>query len=330
MKRAFLGLTVLAFILVYAFTSPINTLKIKGVSYSAPPGKTDSIIFKDMKTRTNSNFVSIIPFAMLRQGQLTFNNPRQWRGERDEGVIESIIAARKNNLQVMVKPQIWIVNGGFTGDIELDTGKWKNLKREYENYIIHFAEISEQFGVNIFSIGNELKSFVKHDPEYWQDLIKKVRSVYTGKLTFSANWDNYRNIPFWKDLDLIGINAYFPLSEERTPSTEVLKTSWAPIVKEIDKLSKRVDIPVVFTEYGYRNIDFNCSKPWESYSKVNQNDSAQQVALHVITSVMKSTECILGGFLWKWRIHSEGNWETPNNFLIQNKPSEKTILGAYN
>ncbi|MEM6723389.1 MAG: hypothetical protein AAF598_05080, partial [Bacteroidota bacterium] len=47
----------------------------------------------------------------------------------------------------------------------------------------------------------------------WRTIIRSARQHYTGELTLAANFDNYREISFWDELDFIGINAYFPLRE---------------------------------------------------------------------------------------------------------------------
>ena len=55
------------------------------------------------------------------------------------------------------------------------------------------------------------------------------RAVYKGKLTYAANWDGeFEEVAFWDALDVIGVQAYFPLTEERVPSVTKLTQAWAP------------------------------------------------------------------------------------------------------
>lgn len=92
--------------------------------------------------------------------------------------------------------------------------------------------------------------------------------MYNGKLTYAANWDEYSRTTFWEDLDYIGIDAYFPLSEEKTPTVEQLREGWQRWKTTISDVSKAMNKPVIFTEFGYRSMDFTAKKPW----LVDRND----------------------------------------------------------
>jgi len=61
-------------------------------------------------------------------------------------------------------------------------------------------------------IGND--SFIRLQLE---KLIKKIREVYRGKLTYAAEGINAKNIEFWDALDYIGIDAYFALTDKINP-----------------------------------------------------------------------------------------------------------------
>ena len=48
----------------------------------------------------------------------------------------------------------------------------------------------------MFCIGTELQFVVANDPEYWKQSIREIKQVYTGKLTYAENWDQFQNVPF--------------------------------------------------------------------------------------------------------------------------------------
>lgn len=106
--------------------------------------------------------------------------------------------------------------------------------------------------------------------EEWRGLIASVREIYGGRLTYAANFDQYKVVGFWGDLDLIGINAYFPLRKTLAASGEaelapLFEEAWGRILGEIDVVRRglgRPDLPVVFTELGYTTWDGATVEPW--------------------------------------------------------------------
>jgi len=134
---------------------------------------------------------------------------------------------KDQGIDVLLKPQIWIGRGDYTGHIKLKTEEaWKTLEDSYTAYIMRFVHIAANEKIGMFCIGTELDSFVKERPAYWQQLIKNIREIYTGKLTYAGNWDSYKHVSFWNELDFIGVDAYFPLSEEKTPDATTVTKNW--------------------------------------------------------------------------------------------------------
>ena len=105
----------------------------------------------------------------------------------------------------------------------------------------------------------------------WIELIERVREVYRGPLTYAANFDQFESVSFWNKLDLISINAYFPLRKRDLPDTSVrsrtslFKTRWTNILQTVDALRIRQGVPahrVLFTELGYTRRANSTIEPW--------------------------------------------------------------------
>jgi hypothetical protein len=123
----------------------------------------------------------------------------------------------KGNIQIMLKPQIWIRKGAFTGHIKMSTAEdWVLFENQYRCFILRFARLAQELNIPLFCIGTELKVFVRARPAFWKALIEEIRAVYKGKLTYAANWDEYEETFFWDALDFIGIDAYFPCQRRET------------------------------------------------------------------------------------------------------------------
>lgn len=327
-----LGLVFLC-LMQFSCTSQI-TKKVNGLSFVANKEKVAQQHI-DKVLSVHANHAAVMPFGFIgdiASPQIVFNTERQWYGETREGGKQYIEMLRKNGIAVMLKPQIWIRNGEFTGTLKMESEEaWKGLEESYEKFIVLYAELAEETNSEIFCIGTELEQFVKHRPEFWTALIAKIKKVYKGKLTYAANWDEYTRTPFWDELDYIGVDAYFPLSDDRHPTMEALKTGWQKWKPAMANLSKEKGKPILFTEFGYRSMDYTAKKPW----LVDRNDEgvnldAQVNATQAIFDEFWKENWFAGGYIWKWFIwHDEVGGDKDNRFTPQNKPAEATLKEWY-
>ena len=331
--RIILGLCLCLLLNDCAMTSPKNE-KINGVSFVA---SRDSIAQKhiDPIVRLNANYASVMPFGFIRDlghPEVIFNSERQWFGETKKGVEQYIEALKKQHIKVMVKPQIWVWRGEFTGKISMETEEeWQQLENTYSNFILDYAEVAQNTHAELFCIGTELETFVAARSEFWKGLISKLRVIYKGKLTYAANWNEYQKTPFWNELDYIGIDAYFPLSEERTPTVEDCKEGWKPFKTEIKGFAQQFNKQVLFTEFGYRSVDFTAKAPWVSDREMGEvNFEGQSNATHALFDEFWNEDWFAGGFIWKWfHDHNRAGGESDDQFTPQNKPVEEIIRKYY-
>ena len=324
----------LLFLLSSCTMISLEKTKINGVSYVA---SRDSISGRHIKplVNINANYASVMPFGFIRDishPEIKYNSDRQWFGETKVGVKQYIHALKKEGIHIMMKPQIWVLGGEFTGMIKMITEKdWEVLEASYTKFILDYAEVAERTNVEIFCIGTELESFIDERPNYWKQLITKIRKVYKGKLTYSANWNEYNRTPFWSDLDYIGIDGYFPVSNLKTPTVEDCKLGlkrWKSEMKVFYDTFKR---PVLFTEFGYRSVDFTGKEPWSSDRNTNEvNLEAQTNAIQAFFETFWNEEWIAGGFVWKWyHNHERAGGKDNSRFTPQNKPAEILIKEIY-
>lgn len=327
-----LGFFLLCFIQL-SCTSQV-TKKINGVSFVASREEVAQEHVEEV-LRLHANHAAVMPFGFIRDinsPEIIHNTDRQWFGETERGARQYIELLQKNGVAVMVKPQIWIWKGEFTGTLKMNSEEhWKQLEASYEDFIMTYARLAAETNVPILCIGTELEQFTKNRPEYWKGLIKKIKATYKGKLTYAANWDEYTRTAFWEDLDFIGIDAYFPLSDEKTPSVEQLKRGWQPWKEKIKALSITKNKPVLFTEFGYRSMDFTAKKPWlVDRNDENVNLEAQVNAKKAIFAEFWAEDWFAGGYVWKWFInHGKSGGDKDNRFTPQNKPAQQIIADIY-
>jgi hypothetical protein len=331
-----IGLIVIAtFSNSFFFSEEANkkSSKINGFNLVAPPQSFPIDSLEKVKN-TGAAWIAVVPYAFCNSqtAEITFDHPRQWWGEKPEGVKETIQMAKSLGLKVMLKPHLWVGGQGWAGDLEFESDSlWQVFEHQYETYISAYAKIADSLKVELYCIGTEMRKSTRNRNEFWFELINDTKKSYRGKLTYAANWDEYNAIKFWSELDYIGIDAYFPLSNDKNPSKEDLINSWRQPKDEMRKISKKFQKPVLFTEYGYESIDYNTMGHWRlSKDSLNVNFENQKIAFEALYESLKTAEWWHGGFIWKWHLNRNGiSKRNIKAYTPQNKPVLKVIESEF-
>jgi len=234
---------------------------------------------------------------------------------------------------VMLKPQVYVPRG-WTGTLDFKTDEdWEKWEAAYERYIIRYAALADSVGAEMFCIGTEFNNAIQKRPQFWSGLIPKIKAVYRGYLTYSANWDDWDRVPFWEKLDFIGLGGYFPLVDAPTPEPETLKTAWKPIVERLRKFSGEQGRPVLFTEFGYLSVDGSGWRNWELERGIENrsiNQQAQANCLEALFATFQPEPWWAGGFLWKWFPNMRGHEGYPErDYTPQGKLAEEVLRKWY-
>ncbi len=309
-----------------------NGTKLKGVNLVAPPHQPDSTALAPVRAIL-ADWVAIVPYGFCRKGDPHFffsenrkeKNNWQWWGETTAGVAGTVRMARMQGLKIMLKPHVWMQGGSHLDLAFTNEADWQMFEHDYAQYVLHFARLADSLKVDLYCITTELDRFAIARPAFWQRLIGQVRQVYKGKLTYAANWDRYENIPFWNQLDYIGVDAYFPLSDHREPSVQELADGWKSHLRSLQKLADNVQKPVLFTEFGYRSCDHAAQRPWESEIDCIPNVTIQANAYAAIHKAVWPQPWFAGGFIWKWFMESEPRHREHDQYSPQGKPAEKVL-----
>lgn len=234
----------------------------------------------------------------------------------------------------------------FKIHLETDDGQWRaninpsDRTRWFSNYkttLGHYASLAQTNGVEEVTIGAELINMSADDSngsntQNWRDLIGYIRSIYSGKLTYSANWgsqgqwvDEKNRIKFWDALDYIGISAYFPLTTADT-SVQSYTQKWDAINKnDIVNLHNRFNKPVLFTEVGYRSMDWAQWEPFNYWSGGGFDPGNQSRLYEALFSYWNNHDYMVGVQLWDWNSNPNAGGQGDINFTPQNKLAENTM-----
>ncbi|TME52334.1 MAG: hypothetical protein E6I60_09785, partial [Chloroflexi bacterium] len=156
--------------------------------------------------------------------------------------------ARHRGFSVMLRPLLDIVvqedGAHWRGSIQPpDRAQWKST---YAALIMKYARLAQANHLAILNIGSELDSMEK-DGAFWQGLIGSVRTAFHGQVTYSSNWA--KSFPsFGQSLDLISVDAYFPLKAPDNASASDLVTAWQQWIARLDRMRRSFNKRLVLTE----------------------------------------------------------------------------------
>jgi hypothetical protein len=264
------------------------------------------------------------------------------RTPTDAGVIHAITTAQALGLKVLLKPQVDVLDGTYRGLIApTDRPAWF---ASYRAMLIHYAMLAQQLHVTGLVVGVELGSMVSgpRDTALWRAMIKSVRRLgYKGSLTYAANWDQLRLVGFWRSLDYIGIDAYFPLvpkGHKAAPTIADLVSAWhgssvtgGPLnwVAEVAQLEHAEHRPVVFTELGYVATTCTAAAPYavaplcpSAPATPIAGQRAQQDAYVAALRVWSRVAFVRGIYWWDWP--TDGN-EITDAYSPRGMPAERTL-----
>jgi glycosyl hydrolase family 113 len=311
---------------------PVETQKIAGLTLDArrPPSEE---AFDDIQAMGTSH-VAVIPYAWVRGTSIQFNSGGRWFSESGNGIraLAPVLAAR--GIALIIKPQLWIRGGGFAGNLTFPSeADWFDWEDGYRAYALHYAELAEEVKADIFVVGSELTRSALDRPSFWRSLIADVRSRFSGRLVYAANWyAEVDSVSFWDDLDLIGVQGYYPLSTEPDPSADALAEGWTRPTLALKRLASQWDKQVLFTEIGYRSAGGAAAQPWlwTPRTPTEAPDFALQHRLfQAFFSGPWSERWVEGAVVWKWYGEPRGGARHAVDFTPQGKPAETAIRQAF-
>lgn len=211
----------------------------------------------------------------------------------------------------------------------------------FGQFILHYAQIAEQEKVELFSIGTEMPSMTLDaaGQARWADLAGQVRQVYHQKLLYSAHeyevLGGYYEIEeagikyefpplpasFWEPFDYAGTTVYYDIqnleqSDAPAPEADLLAANWLENPARHEKQRRLLDSfrqwqaghgkPVIFSEIGYRSIDYAALHPYTTVGPNLEglssayNEIAQANAYLAALKALGNAEWLAGAFWWQF------------------------------
>jgi hypothetical protein len=287
--------------------------------------------------RLGATWVSLTPFGRtwdLAPTGVSLTFEQQHKTSR-KNVAEAVEQAHAEGLRVFLAPQLWIETGKWRGEIDpADDDGWRRWADGYRAFVITWAELAAETRVDMFSVGVELRSWVTttRAPSFI-DIIEEVRRIYPGLITYCANWDDVEDTVILGELDLIGVNAFYPLAETAGAPLDELLQGGKRVATRLRQLAEAWDKPVILTEFGYTTRRDPALRPWEwpeHMSNVVVDELAQADAYRALLAPLLGEPAVAGAFVWRYYadpddMSQEAEW----GFSPRGKLAELVLRDAF-
>ena len=331
---------------------PIESALHPGVGYgTAACGRA-----MDLARDLGATWVAITPFGRMWSNRtssvdLSFESPF---AVNVDDVGRAIDQAHARGLRVMLVPHLWLDGGGWRGEIEpgqppdvvdaegryvtrnrADSSKIAEFARSYRRFVLAWAGVAAAHQVELFSIGVELRSWVTsaRATSELRALIAEVRARYHGLLTYSSNWDDVDDAWILSELDVIGINAFYPLADKAGATRVELMQGGARVASKVRALAEAWGKPVVFTEVGYTTRPDPAVRPWEwpdTMQGVEVDEHAQAEAYRAILDGVIGERTFAGFFAWRlFADPDDVSQEMPWGFPMRGKEAELVLRDVF-
>jgi sugar phosphate isomerase/epimerase len=310
---------------------PIESSQLPGRGY----GTAYSEALLDELVAMGVTWVSLTPFGRLwslddTEIAMDFEAPYE---DNRRAVARMIAQAHARGLRVLVIPHLWVETGGWRGEVEPGSPeRWAAYQDSYRRFVLAWARDAADAGADALSIGVECKSWSGRFGAFWSSFIAEVRAVFPGLLTYSANWDEVEAVLFWDKLDLVGINAFYPLADHDDATyAEYLEGARRARDLVRDAVAA-LDMPVLFVEVGYTTRRNAAVQPWlwpDDMSDVVVDEDEQARALAAVFEVFLPERWFTGFFVWRYYadlddVSQEAIW----GFSPHAKRAERLLAGA--
>jgi hypothetical protein len=240
--------------------------------------------------------------------------------------------AKSKGLRVILMPIVLLDNPigdewrGKISPLE-DNGGWYEWWESYRAMLGYFAWIAQLNNVDVLVIGSELVS-TQSNVEEWTKTINKVRETFKGRLTYSANWDNYWTVPFWDQLDMVGMNSYWKMSDNKGDKATLddMKHEWKEIQGDLLPWLKKTGKPLLFLEIGWFSQTNAAVTPWDYTQLLEVEPLDMEIQKRLYEAFFQSWygQPMLGGFsIWEWTPGDGGPKDS--GYTPEGKPAEKVL-----
>jgi hypothetical protein len=244
----------------------------------------------------------------------------------DDTLRLAVRRAHALGLKVLFKPHVDMPGGAPRALLSpSDRARWFST---YGAHLSRYARLAAEEKCEMFSVGTELSLLtLPPDTRSWRALIAETRRLYPGPLTYAANWHSIAHVGFWRELDYIGVDGYFPVPGGSNRAA--LEAGWRPWVLGLAALSKLHGKPVLFTEVGLAAQKGANLRPWDWHDYAPLDLEVQAAYMDAFLAAFSSQPWFRGFLYWAWEADLSRTGPNDQSMSVQGKPAEAVLRRAF-
>lgn len=242
----------------------------------------------------------------------------------DEEVEQMIDLAHKKGLRVFLKPMVNVSDGNWRAHINffdhdaVCEPKWSDWFKSYYEFILHYAEIAERTHCEMLVIGCELVNAMRRETE-WRELIRLVREVYQGLITYNCDKYQEEAVKWWDAVDVISSSGYYPINK------------WDQELSRIKETVIHYNKPFFFCEAGCPSRVGSEYLPndWKYGGEVDVEVQARWY--QAMFEACDKNEWMQGYGLWDWKatLYPIERALEDRDYALFGKPAENIVNNYY-
>jgi len=242
----------------------------------------------------------------------------------DDELRGAIAKARELGLRVCLKPivncgnGVWRAHIGFFDQDVPGEPSWTEWFASYERFIGHYARIAEEEQVELFAVGCEMVQMDRREAQI-RAMIAKVRSLYSGLITYNCDKYQEDRIAWWDAVDVISSSGYYPTG------------TWAAHLARIKAVVETYGKPFLFLEGGCPSRQGASLRP-NDWNLVGAADEEEQARYYEETFAHCLNELwVLGFMFWDWpaRLYDAADAAANDDYCIYGKKAAEVVSRYY-
>ncbi|MDN3495851.1 1,4-beta-xylanase [Planococcus sp. APC 4015] len=242
----------------------------------------------------------------------------------DDEIVWAIREAHGLGMKVCLKPVVNVADGTWRAHIGFfdwdvpGEPSWTEWFASYRAFILHAARIAEAEGCEMLCIGCEM---VRTDgqEQHWRALIRDVREVYSGLVTYNCDKYQEDRITWWDAVDVVSSSGYYPID------------AWEENLDRIERVVEASGRPFVFLEAGCPSREGSPARPNDWSLPGAPSGQAQLDYYRAMFEACARRDWVGGFFLWDWppRLYAEADAPANDDYCPYAKPAGEYLRRIY-